>query len=74
MRVGRDTKVRIFFFFYFSHSWVVSTKFEFPNIFHTNPSAVCRVFPYGQTDGHDEANFQFSLLRERAKMSVLLRM
>jgi len=33
---------------------------------HENPSTERRVFPCGQTDGHDEANSSFSLFCESA--------
>ena len=34
---------------------------NYPNIkFHENPSSVSRIVPCGRTDGHDEANNDFS--------------
>ena len=43
--------------------------------FYPNPSNGSRVVPCGQTDGrtdgHDEANINFSILRTRLKIDIL---
>jgi hypothetical protein len=35
--------------------------------FHENPSSESRVVPFGRTDGRDEANCHFAVLRTRLR-------